>query len=159
YFKAIKPLQEAVNNDDQFALAHARLAEAWTELDYTERAQIELLRVDGLVPDRSVLERVDLLYLDGIRNTITRDFPAASSACAASAKLRSKEASAYLDVARACEKNDEIDKALENLKLATARDAQYAPAFLRLGILYGRKEDLTNADAAFAKADSLFQTL
>ncbi len=159
YFKAIKPLQESVNADDKFALAHARLAEAWTELDYTERAQIELLRVDGLVPDRSVLERVDLLYLDAIRNTITRDFPAAANGCAEIAKLKPNEAYAYLDVARAYEKNDEIDKALENLKLAAARDAQYAPAFLRLGILYGRKEDLTNADAAFDKADSLFQTL
>lgn len=159
YFKAIKPLQEAVDNDDKFALAHARLAEAWTELDYSERAQIELLRVDGLVPDRSVLERVDLLYLDAIRNTITRDFPAAANACAEIARLKPDNAYAYLDLARAYEKNDEIDKALENLKVATTHDAQYAPAFLRLGVLHGRKEDLPNADNAFGKAESLFQTL
>jgi serine/threonine protein kinase/Tfp pilus assembly protein PilF len=158
YFKAIRPLQEAVTADDRFALAHARLAEAWTELDYNERAQMELLRVDGLVPDRSVLPRVELLYLDGIRNTITRDNSAAISTYAEIAKSKN-DAQSYLDLARAYERNDELDKGIENLLIATARDPQYAPAFLRQGILYGRKEDLPKATAAFDKADSLFQTL
>jgi len=159
YFKAIKPLEEAVKIDDKFALAHARLAEAWTELDYTERAQMELIKVDGLVPDRSALQTVDLSYLDAIRNTITRDFPAAINAYQQIVKAKPNEAQAYLDLARAYERNDEIDKALENLNTATTHDAQYAPAFLRLGVLYGRKEDLPKAETAFDKADTLFQTL
>jgi Tfp pilus assembly protein PilF len=33
YFEASKALQQAVAADDKFALAHARLAEAYTELD------------------------------------------------------------------------------------------------------------------------------
>lgn len=159
YFKAVKPLQQAVSTDDKFALAHARLAEAWTELDYTERAQLELLRVDGLVPNRSSLEQADILYLDAIRATITRDFPAAITSYTRLAKLKPDEAQTYLDLGRAFEKNDETDKALENFKLAIKYDSQYAPAFLRLGILYGRKEDLSTANTAFDKADSLFQTL
>ncbi|MCM3900937.1 MAG: tetratricopeptide repeat protein [Pyrinomonadaceae bacterium] len=159
YFKAIKPLQQAVSTDDKFALAHARLAEAWTELDYTERAQLELLRVDGLVPNRSSLEQADILYLDAIRATITRDFPVAIASYTKLAKLKPDEAQTYLDLGRAFEKSDEIDKALENFNLAIKHDAQYAPAFLHLGILYGRKEDLPSANAAFDKADSLFQTL
>jgi serine/threonine protein kinase/ATP/maltotriose-dependent transcriptional regulator MalT len=158
YFKAIKPLQEAVNADDRFALAHARSAEAWTELDYTERAQMELLRVDGLVPDRSVLARVELLYLEGIRNTITRDFAAAINSYTEIAKAKN-DGQSYLDLARAYERNDEIEKAIENVVTATTRDPQYAPAFLRRGILYGRKEDLPKATAAFDKAGSLFETL
>jgi serine/threonine protein kinase/tetratricopeptide (TPR) repeat protein len=158
YFKAIKPLQEAVNADDRFALAHARSAEAWTELDYTERAQMELLRVDGLVPDRSVLPRVELLYLDGIRHTITREFPVAINAYAEIAKSKN-DAQSYLDLARAYERNDELDKAIESVLTATARDPNYAPAFLRQGILYGRKEDLPKATAAFDRAESLFATL
>ena len=159
YFKAIKPLEEAVKTDDKFALAHARLAEAWTELDYTERAQMELIKVDGLVPDRSALQIVDLYYLDAIRNTITRDFPKAINAYQEIVKTKPNEAQAYLDLARAYERNDEIDKALENLNAATTHDEQYAPAFLRLGVLYGRKEDLPKAETAFDKADTLFQTL
>jgi len=158
YFKAIKPLQEAVNADDRFALAHARSAEAWTELDYTERAQMELLRVDGLVPNRSVLPRVELLYLEEIRNTITRDFSAAIN-CYSEIAQAKNDGQSYLDLARAYERNDEVDKAIENVVTATTRDPQYAPAFLRQGILYGRKEDLPKATAAFDKAGSLFETL
>jgi serine/threonine protein kinase len=159
YFKAVKPLQLAVTTDDKFALAHARLAEAWTELDYTERAQLELLRVDGLVPNRSSLEQADILYLDAIRATITRDFPVAITSYTKLAKLKPNEAQNYLDLGRAFEKNDDIDKALENFNLAIKHDPQYAPAFLHLGILYGRKEDLSSANTAFDKAGSLFQTL
>lgn len=159
YFKAVKPLQQAVSIDDRFALAHARLAEAWTELDYTERAQLELLRVDGLVPDRSSLEQEDSLYLDAIRAIIIRDFPAAIASYTKLAKLKPEVAQTYLDLGRAYEKNEEIDKALENFNLAIKYDAQYAPAFLHLAILYGRKEDLSSANTAFEKANSLFQTL
>jgi len=157
YFKAIKPLQQAVSTDDNFALAHARLAEAWTELDYTERAQLELLRVHGLVPDRSSLEEADGLYLDAIRATIMRDFNLAISSYEKLAKLKPDEAQPYFDLGRAYEKNDQIDKAIENFNLAIRRDAQYSPAYLHLGTIYGRKQDLTNANAAFDKADSLFQ--
>lgn len=159
YFKAIKPLEQAITLDDQFALAHARLAEAWTELDYTERAQLELLRVDGLVPDRSILEQVDRLYLDATRATITRDFAGAIAANEEIVRLKPNDAQAYLDLGRTFEKNDEIDKAIENFNAAVTHDSQYAAAYLRLGILYGRKEDLVKATTAFERADALFQTL
>lgn len=159
YFKATKPLEQAIASDDKFALAHARLAEAWTELDYSERAQLELLRVDGLVPDRSSLDQGDFLYLDAIRATITRDYPVAIRSYTKLAQLKPNEAQTYLDLGRAYVKSDEIDKALENFNLAIKQDSQYAPAFLHLGILYGRKEDLSGANNAFDKAHSLFQTL
>jgi serine/threonine protein kinase len=74
FFQASKALQMATSRDDQFALAHARLAEAWMELDYTDKAKDELLRVGELTPDRSVLSSLDALYLDAIRSTIRRDF-------------------------------------------------------------------------------------
>jgi serine/threonine protein kinase len=159
YFKAIKPLEQAIALDDKFALAHARLAEAWTELDYPERAQLELLRVHGLVPDTSILEHVDRLYLDATRATITRDFAGAITANQEIVRLKPNDAQAYLDLGRAFEKNDEIDKAIENFNAAVTNDSQYAAAHLRLGILYGRKEVLDKATAAFDKADALFQTL
>ncbi|MEO8433272.1 MAG: protein kinase [Pyrinomonadaceae bacterium] len=159
YFKAIKPLQQAIETDDKFALAHARLAEAWTELDYSERAYLALLRVDGLVPNRAVLHELDGLYLDAIRATITRDFPTAIKAYAEIVRLKPQDAQAYLDLGRAYEKNDEIDKAIENYVAATTHDGQYAAAALRLGTLYGRKGDLAGANSSFAKADGLFQTL
>ena len=39
-FKASKLLERAVGADSQFALAHARLAEAYSELDASDRAKI-----------------------------------------------------------------------------------------------------------------------
>lgn len=55
FFKSSKILQQAVQEDDRFALAHARLAEAWTELDFSDKAKDELIRAGDLVPDRSIL--------------------------------------------------------------------------------------------------------
>lgn len=159
YFRAIKPLEQAATIDDQFALAHARLAEAWTELDYTERAQLELLRVDGLVPNRSALDQVDVLYLDAIRANITRNFSGAIAANQEIVRLKPNDAQAYLDLGRAFEKNDDIENAIKNFNTALEHDSQYAAAYLRLGVLLGRKEDLGKASGAFDKADELYQTL
>ena len=43
YYQASKALTQAIQIDDGYALAHARLAQAWAELDYSERAKDELL--------------------------------------------------------------------------------------------------------------------
>src|SRR6185436_19405186 len=43
YFRATGLLNQAVKADDKYALAHARLAEAWTELDFLDRAKDEMI--------------------------------------------------------------------------------------------------------------------
>ncbi len=42
---------------------------------------------------------------------------------------------------------------------ATSKDSQNATPFLRLGVLQGRKHNLTEATAAFDKADTIYQAL
>ncbi|HYO92146.1 MAG TPA: serine/threonine-protein kinase, partial [Pyrinomonadaceae bacterium] len=59
FYKASNLLGKAVEVDPEFALAHARLAESWMELDYSERAAREMLIVKRLVPDSSVLPKTD----------------------------------------------------------------------------------------------------
>ena len=159
YFNAIKPLERAVAIDSEFALAHARLAEVWSELDYTDFAQRELLRVDGLVPDRTVLPQLDALYLDGVRATITRDLSGAIQAYEAITRLKPNDAQAYVDLGRAFEKNEQIDAAIEAYTTASRKDPQHAAASLHLGVLYGRNRNLPAAKSAFDNADTLFQTL
>ena len=44
FFKSSKLLQQATDYDGRFALAHARLAEAWMELDFSDKAKDELIR-------------------------------------------------------------------------------------------------------------------
>lgn len=159
YYQASKALEQAISADDKFALAHARLAEAWAELDYTDKAKDELLRVSSLVPDRSLLPRIDALYLEAINATITRDFPAAIRADSEIARLLPNQAQVYVDLGRAYEKQEDTQKATERYLEATNRDPQYATAFVRLGYLYGRQQNLAGANAAFDKAEALYQAL
>jgi len=158
-FKASKLLAEAVKEDDNFPLAHARMAEAWTELDYTDKAKDELIRAGDLVPERSSLTPLDGLRFQAISDTIKRDFAKAieSYGSIASQVSESEKASASLDLGRAYEKNEDLDKTIESYVDATKRDSHHAGAFLRLGITYGRRQDLAKAEAAFAEASRLYQ--
>ena len=159
FFQASKALELAIRSDDQFALAHARLAEAWMELDYSDKAKDELLRVGELTPDRSLFTPVDALYLDAITAIVRRDFPRAIAAYSEIARRQPDQSHVYVDLGRAYEKNNQLDKAVESYVAATSRDLQNATPFLRLGVLYGRQHNLTEADTAFDKAETVYQAL
>jgi serine/threonine protein kinase/Tfp pilus assembly protein PilF len=158
FFQASKALELAVRSDDQFALAHARLAEAWMELDYMDKAKDELLRVSEL-SDRSLFTPVDALYLDAVRATVRRDFARAIEAYSEIVRLNPEQPQVYIDLGRAYEKNNQLDKATESYIEATNRDRQNPTAFLRLGILYGRQNNLAGANAVFDKAEEIYQSL
>ncbi|MDQ6651585.1 MAG: tetratricopeptide repeat protein [Acidobacteriota bacterium] len=157
YYQASKMLERAVAADSQFALAHARSAEALTELDYTDRAKDELLSASRLVTDRTMLERIDALYLDAISATITRDLGTAINTYSDIARLNPKDAHAYLDLGRAYDNHDEIDKAIEQYSKASVLDHNNPASFLRIGVLYGRRQDLTRSNAAFEQAEGLYK--
>ena len=156
--QAGKSFEQAIALDNKFALAHARLAEVCTELDYADRAKDELLRVSTLVPDRSVYPQQDALYLKGISATVTRDFALAIESYRQLVSLTPDRAEVHADLGRAYEKNEEIKQAIESYLEATNRGPQYATAFLRLGNLYGRDRNLASAESAFSKAEELYQS-
>jgi tetratricopeptide (TPR) repeat protein/predicted Ser/Thr protein kinase len=157
FLQATKALDQAVAYDPKFALAHARLAEAWNELDYADKAKDEMLRVQSLVPNRSQLARTDALYLEGINATLTRDYTAAIKAYSELLGLNPNDPQVYLDLGRAYEKNDQIIEAIKNYVEAATRAPQYATAFLRAGILYARQLDQPSATGAFDKAETIYQ--
>jgi tetratricopeptide (TPR) repeat protein/predicted Ser/Thr protein kinase len=159
FLQASKMLEEAIKLDDKFALGHARLAEALVELDYTDRAKDEALKVSTLVPDRSLLPSTDSLYLEAVTATVTRDFQAAIKAYDQLARQLPTEARVYVDLGRAYEKNNQSDKAVENYVKASSIDPQYATAFLRAGIVYSRRQESASARSSFDKAEVLFKTL
>src|ERR1051325_6909509 len=161
YFQASKALERAIAVDDKYVVAHARLAEALVELDYLDRAKDELLRVNSLASDRSLLPKLDGLYVDAVSAIVRRDFQAATDSFGAIVKQSadSEKPRALLDLGRAYEKNDEINKAIDSYTEATNRNPQYASAFLRLGVLYGRQRDLADATAAFSKAENIYQAM
>lgn len=161
YHKASLMLSEAVKADDLFPLAHARLAEAWSELDYSDRAKNEIIRVSQLVPDRSAHPPLDALYLQAITDTIARDYPSAIQGYRRIAEQspQASKAAALLDVGRAYEKSEKLEEAINNFEEASRLDPHYAAAFLRLGMAHGRKQELRKAEAAFDEAERLYQTL
>jgi tetratricopeptide (TPR) repeat protein/tRNA A-37 threonylcarbamoyl transferase component Bud32 len=159
FFQASKALELATHADDQFALAHARLADALMELDYFDKAKDEILRASELTPDRSVLDQVDALYLDALTATVRRNFPGAVSAYSQIVKLQPDKVEAHFDLARAYEKDNQSNKAVESYLEATKRDSQFGSAFLRLGVLYGRKRDMEASKAALDKAEQIYQSL
>lgn len=161
YYQATRALTRAIELDNDFALSHARLAEAWSELDYTEKAKDEMLIATSLIENRQSLPPADSLYLDGLMATLRRDFAGAVETYKKLAEqaASSEKQHAYLDLGRAHERNEDSEKALESYLQSVKYDAQYAPAHLRLGSLYGRRQDLDNARRSFEKAESLYQDM
>src|SRR5712692_1781077 len=114
FFQASKALELAIRSDDQFALAHARLAEAWMELDYSDKAKDELLRVGELTPNRSLFTPVDALYLDAVTATVRRDFARAVEAYSEIVRRQPDQPQVHVDLGRAYEKNNQSDKAIKS---------------------------------------------
>jgi serine/threonine protein kinase/Tfp pilus assembly protein PilF len=161
YFQASKALERAIEIDGSFALARARLAEAYAEIDYTDKAREELLRAIPLVPSQSAWSNVDTAYLDAVGATLRRDFAGAIEAYTkiADEVPEAEKSIAYVDLGRAYEKNENIDKAIECYQRATSLDPQSAAGFLRLAILYGRRQELTKATEAFGRAESIYHPM
>ena len=157
FLQATKALEEAVKIDSKFALAHARLAEAWYELDYADKAKDEMLKAQPLGQAPSELSPADALYLESIHATLTQDFPGAIKAQNKIVGLSPNDPQAYVDLGRAYEKNDQLQEALESYLRATERAPQNPTAFLRTAIMYGKQINLAAAFTNFDRADTLYQ--
>ena len=157
FLQATKALEEAVRIDGNFALAHARLAEAWYELDYADKAKDEMLKAQPLGHAPSELSRPDALYLEALHGTMTQDLTGAIKAYSEIARLSPNNAQAYVDLGRAYEKNDQLQAALESYARATELAPEHPTAFLRIAVMYGKQINLEKAFASFGRADTLYQ--
>ena len=160
YFQASREFEQAVATDAKFALAHARLAEAYAELDLSDKAKDEVIRAQLIADDQRMEESANL-YLQAITNTVVRDFVKATAAYQrlVAQVPAGERASVYLDLGRAYEKNDDIDKAKESYQQAANLAPQDAAAYLRLGRLYGRRGELESALEAFQKAETAYRAI
>jgi tetratricopeptide (TPR) repeat protein/predicted Ser/Thr protein kinase len=157
YHQASKAFQQAISIDSNFVLARARLAQAWTELDYMEKAEDELLAITSLTRNATVSPK-DALYLDAITAMTRRDFREAVKAYSAIAETSPEESQVYVDLGYAYELDGNSEKALENhLKAISLNNGQYATAYLRAGIVYNRKSDRENALKMYDQAEQLYR--
>lgn len=157
FHQSSKALEKAIAIDKNYGLAHARLAQAWTELDYTDRAKDALISATTIAGDRSNVSPIDALYLDAITAVVRRDFDGAVKSYSEIARLLPDDSQVYVDLGYAYENSANLDKALENyLKAISISNQQYATPYLRAGVVYHRKQDTPKAIENFDKAESLY---
>ncbi len=159
FYQASQALQRAISADDDYMLAHARLAEALVELDYVDQAKDELLKVNSA--DRAAMPRLDGLYLDAITATARQDSAKALDLYKqiVGEVAESEKAFVLVDLGRAYENTNDLKSAIESYKDASRRNPQYATAYLRLGILYGQQGEPDKALESFNQAESIYQAL
>lgn len=158
YYQASKALEQAIGIDKNYALAHARLAQAWTELDYTGKAKDALISANTIAKNRSDLAPVDALYLDAITATVQREFDGAIKSYTEIAKISPEDTQVYVDLGYAYENNGNVDKALENYQKAISlSNQQYATPYLRAGMVYQRKQETAKALEHFDNAELLYR--
>ena len=157
YYKASKLLEQAIQKDNRFALAHARLAEAYAELDHSDKAKDEIIRAESLVNESS-LSPTDQLYLKATTRTILRDFGPAIDNYRQLLRdaPQNDKAHVYLDLGKAYENNDQLNEARDQYLEAVKLAPQDAAVLLRLGVMCGQQPDFKCANEAFQKAEALY---
>ncbi len=158
YLKAANALKQALANDNDFALAHARLADAYNELDYSGEAKDEVLQASAPAFSQN-LPALDRQYLEAIRASVLHDYTAAVREYQRISRAlpRSAKADGYVDIGRAYEKIGDLPHALENYRAATKIAPQYPAAFIRIGALQGRQNQTAAAEKAFQTAEDLYR--
>jgi tetratricopeptide (TPR) repeat protein len=157
YVKATRAFERAVSIDPDFALAHAGLADAWAELDFTGKAQDEMLRASSLEMGQRLTRR-DGEHIDAVRAMRIRDFQTAQRDYAAILEQATPQEKAwsYVDLGRAYEKAGDATKALESYGQAARLALEEPAAFVRLGILESRQGKMADAETHFKRAEFLY---
>ncbi len=157
YLKATRLLNMVVERDPTYALAHAALADAWAELDFTEPAQREMLLASAPAEQRG-LNDMEGRYIDAVRTTLIRDYSAAAQDYEAIlTKLpEDRKAQGYVDLGRIYEKAGRVKETLASYEEAARRNPDDPAPFLHLGILKSRLRDPTGAERGFARAETIY---
>ena len=155
YAEATRVLQKALSEDGHYVMAHARLAEAWYDLDFQGSAQKELLIA---LPGRGSLPSLDQHYLDAIHATVTGD---AATAVEDYRRIlddlpSTGKSSGYVDLGMAYERAGDISHALNSYTQAAAEDKGNPAAYMHTGILESRLRQVKAGDDAFTQARNIF---
>jgi tetratricopeptide (TPR) repeat protein len=153
--KAMRSLEAAIGQDNHFVMAHARLAEAWVDLDFQGNAQRELLLG---IPDQRRLTPLDRTYVNAIRATVDSDFFGAVDLyrnILAKSPAPAKPAGC-VDLGMAYERAGNPTRALESYAKATFLDPDSPAPYLHTAILQSRLHRVPEANQAFQHVQTLF---
>ena len=158
YEAARKAFEQAVAADPAFAPAHAGLARAYDELDYTERAKEQMLRAVALAED-SRLSNADAVRLRAVQFLVARDYARATPLYQQLEEQASREEkpAAALESGWLAQQQDDTEGAAAAYQRALRLEPNYAAARLRLGYIQGRRREVNAALQNFSEAERLFQ--
>ena len=157
YESARKALERSVAADSEFALAHASLAQAYDELDYSDRAKDAML-VAVAAAGETRLSADGNRRLRALQSVVSRDYDRAASlfqAMERDARGRDRAAAA-IECGWIAQKRDKTDEAEAAYRRALAAEPGYAAAKLRLGHILHRRRDLDGAGRQFKEARELY---
>jgi serine/threonine protein kinase/Tfp pilus assembly protein PilF len=157
YVKATRELEKATQQNSRFVMAHARLAEAWSNLDFDGAAQREMLIATG---GERHLAPLDRMYLDAIRATLTNNF---NGALVLYRKILdrlpdSQKAAGYVDLGMANERDGNPGSALIDYAKASKLDRDNPSPQMHIAILESHQHNLQQANLAFERAQTIFAT-
>lgn len=159
YYSAARAFEEVTRADPAFALGHARLAEAWSELDSLEKAQRELLLARRNTTGwRRRAPEVEYT-LAAIEGLVLRDFPAAAESYR---RLLAEtpgedQAPIWLDIGRAQLKMNENAAAFDSFSTAISRDPSHAAGWLLRGIVQGNRQQFGPSAEDFSHARQIYE--
>ena len=158
YETARRRFEQAIAADPKFALAHASLARAYDELDYTDRAKDSMLRAVATA-EQNRLSAADQRKLHALQFMVSRDYEHAAPL------LRQIEngandperAAAALESGWLAQLEEDTQGAASAYQRAVKLDPRYAAAKLRLGYILGRLGQRDqDAFQAFTDAEKLY---
>jgi tetratricopeptide (TPR) repeat protein len=158
YLKATKEFEMAVQIDEKYPLTHARLAEAWNELDFSGEAQKQLLYATAS-DQKIAISKMDRKYVDAIRTMLIHDYSAAIQDYESILKSlpKGQKPEGMVDLGRAYEKAGRMKEALGRYEEAAKLNPNNPAPFVHLGILKSRMRDPAGADIAFNQAEKLYK--
>jgi eukaryotic-like serine/threonine-protein kinase len=159
YETARKAFERAVAIDPRFALAHAGLARAYDELDYTDRAKDSILRA-LTASQETRLSSDDERRLRATQFAVSRDYARAAPLFREMERVAAEpdKPEAALEAGWLAQQMEDSEAARAAFERALGFDPSYAAARLRLGFLLGRqggKDDL--ALASFTEAEHAYR--
>ncbi|HEY6448178.1 MAG TPA: protein kinase [Acidobacteriaceae bacterium] len=157
YLRAKNELEDARRADDRFVMAHARLAEAWFDLDFDGAAQREMVVASEGEP---YLSPHDRRYLKAIRSTVTRDVTGAVQQyrIILDGLPESEKSAGSVDLGMAYEREGDPQHALDSFRRASRINPDNPAALLQAAILETRLNRPQEANRDFDRAEEIYET-
>jgi hypothetical protein len=155
--KATRLFEESISNDQHFAMAYARRAEALFNLDFQGDAFHWL---SYALPGRAHLHPPDVKRLDAINASIDGDTAGAVEQYKnlLDELPQADKSSAEVDLGLAYQRDGDIPNALAAYTRAATADKNNPAAFIHIGVLESRQHHVAQGNEAFEQARKIFDT-